>query len=72
MLEPILVHFHLEKELTIEIDVSNKAVSRCLSQLDKLGQLQLVAYYLRKLIEVELNYNMHNKEMLAIVECFRI
>ena len=71
MLEPILVHFYLEKESTMEIDILDKVVSRCLSQLDKLGQLQLVVYYSRKLIEAKLNYNIHNKEMLAIVKCFR-
>ena len=71
MLEPILVHFYLEKELTMEIDILDKVVGECLSQLDKLGQLQLVIYYSRKLIEAKLNYNIYNKEMLAIVECFR-
>ena len=71
MSKPILVYFHLEKESTIETNVLDKVVNRCLSQLDKLGQLQLVVYYLRKLIEVELNYNIYNKEMLAIVECFK-
>jgi len=65
------VHFHLEKESTMETNTLDKVVSRCLSQLDELGQLQLVAYYSRKLIEAELNYNVHDKEMLAIVECFR-
>ena len=56
----------------MEIDVLDKVVSRCLSQLDKLGQLQLVIYYSRKLIEAKLNYNIYNKEMLAIVKYFRI
>ena len=71
MLELILVHFQLEKESTMEMDISNKAIGSCLSQLDKLGQLQLVVYYSRKLTKVELNYNIYNKEMLAIVEYFR-
>ena len=30
-----------------------------------------MAYYLRKLTEAELNYDVHDKELLAIVECFR-
>ena len=71
MLELILVHFQLEKESMIEMDILDKAIGSCLSQLDKLGQLQLVVYYSRKLTKAELNYNVYDKEMLAIVECFR-
>ena len=55
----------------MEMDILDKVISSCLSQLDKLGQLRLVVYYSRKLMEVELNYDVYNKEMLAIVECFR-
>ena len=71
MLELILVYFYLEKESTMEIDILDKVVGGCLSQLDKLGQLQLVVYYSQKLIEAKLNYNIYNKEMLAIIKCFR-
>ena len=71
MSEPILVHFQPKKESTMETDVSDEAIGGCLSQLDKLGQLRLVVYYSRKLMEVELNYDVHDKEMLASVECFR-
>jgi RNase H-like domain found in reverse transcriptase len=30
--------------------------------------LHLIAYYSRKLIGAELNYNVHNKELLAIID----
>ena len=60
-----------EEDLKSFLDILDKAISSCLSQLDKLGQLQLVVYYSRKLTKVELNYNVYNKEMLAIVKCFR-
>jgi hypothetical protein len=34
------------------------------------GKLRPVAFYSRKLIQVELNYDIHDKELLAIVIAF--
>ena len=53
------------------MDILDKAISSCLSQLDKLGQLQLVVYYSRKLTKVELNYNIHDKALLAVINVFK-
>ena len=56
-----------EKELIIETDASNKAIGGCLKQRDDQGKLHLVAYFSRKLTPLEANYNVYNKELLAIV-----
>ena len=39
----------------------------CIVQKYKDGILYLVVYYSRKLILVELNYNIYNKELLIII-----
>jgi len=69
--EPILVIFNLKKPVTVETDVSDKAIRACLSQLDDKAKLRPVAYLSRKMAPAELNYKVHDKELLAIVEAFR-
>jgi RNase H-like domain found in reverse transcriptase len=66
-----LVYFDLEKEAIVEYDTSDKAVGRTLSQKDEKGKLHFIVYYLRKFIAVELNYDIHDKELLVIVEYLR-
>jgi len=51
----------------LEINASDYAIEACLNQLDKEGRLYFIAYYFRKMTLSELNYNIHNKELLAIV-----
>jgi hypothetical protein len=36
------------------------------------GKLCLIVFYLCKLIQAELNYDIHNKELLAIVVAFKV
>jgi RNase H-like domain found in reverse transcriptase len=43
----------------------------CISQPNLEGRLQPVAFYSRKMIPAELNYKIHNKELLVIIEVFR-
>jgi len=35
------------------------------------GRLHLVAFYSKKFSDVELNYYIHDKEMVVIVDCFQ-
>ena len=69
--KPILIYFNIEKALIVETDVSNRAIRAQLRQLDKNRVLRLVAYFSRQLYRVELNYDVYNKELLAIVEMFQ-
>jgi len=66
---PILRIFDPELEATMETDASDKAVGGCLKQKDENGKLHPVAYYSRKLTEPEANYDVYDKELLAIVVC---
>jgi len=50
--------------------MSNFAVGACLYQI-KDGQQRLIAYQSRKLSESEKRYEVHNKELLAIVKALQ-
>jgi hypothetical protein len=67
----MLIIFDLKKPVTVEMDVSDKAIGACLSQPDDKAKLRPVAYLSRKMALVELNYEVHDRELLAIVKAFR-
>jgi len=69
--EPILKHFDPEQPITIETDASDYTIGAICSQPDEKGILHPVAYYSRKLKDPERNYNIHDKELLAIVDALR-
>ncbi len=68
---PILRIFNHEKEAFVETDASDKAIGAVLNQKDENGKLVPTAYYSRKMTEPESNYDIHDKELLAIVEALR-
>jgi hypothetical protein len=69
---PILVHFHPEKPTVVETDASDFALGAVMSQMQpESSRLHPVAYYSHKFKPVEVNYNIHDKEMLAIVAAFK-
>ena len=69
---PILQHFDPGRHIRIETDASGYAISGVLSQMtSETGQWHLVAYYSRKMIPAEMRYEMHDAELLAIVEAFK-
>ncbi len=51
----------------LETNASNFAVGACLYQIED-GQQRLIAYQSRKLSEPEKRYEVHDKELLAIVK----
>ena len=71
MLAPILIAFDPEKETVVETDASDYALGGVISQKGEDGKLHPIAFYSRKLTSAELNYEIHDKELLAIVECLR-
>jgi len=68
---PILTHFIPDTPIIMETDASDYAVTGILSITCADGEICLVAYYSRTLTAPELNYNTHNKELLAIFKAFR-
>jgi hypothetical protein len=69
---PILVQNDPEKEKTLKTDASDYAIGMRLTQPGDDGKPRPIAFYSRKLIQAELNYNIHNKELLAIVVAFKV
>ena len=67
--EPILAHFHPDRETVVETDSSGYAVGGVLSQYDEKGVLRPCAYFSRKNNPHECNYEIYDKEMLAIIRC---
>jgi len=68
---PILTHFILDTPIIVETDASDYAVAGILSITCADGEIRPVAYYSQTLTAPELNYDTHNKELLAIFEAFR-
>ncbi len=68
---PVLTTFDYEKAITIETDASDYAIGACLNQPDESGKLHPVAFYSRTMSSPELNYDIHDKELLAIVEALK-
>jgi len=64
--EPVLKMYDPRLPSRIEIDASNLAIDACFSQKHE-GMWHPVAYLSRKLSSAEQNYDVHDKELLAIV-----
>jgi transposase InsO family protein len=65
------MHFDATRELMVETDASAFAAGAILSQLASDGQWHPVAFWSRKFIPAEMNYKVHDQELLAIIESFR-
>ena len=63
----MLITFDPARKIIVETDLLDKAIRAEISQPDKKERIYLVAFYSRKLTLVELNYNIHDKELLVIV-----
>ena len=68
---PILAIFDPERESTVETDASDGAIGARLTQKDADGKVRTIAYFSRKMTGPELNYDIHDKELLAIVESLK-
>ena len=68
---PILTHWVPDAPLVVETDTLDYAVTGILSIISTDSELQPVAYYSQTLSAPELNYDTHDKELLAIFEAFK-
>jgi hypothetical protein len=66
---PVLVTLELDKEFRMEADASDYATGGVLSMKCKDELWRPVAYISKSLNETERNYEIHDKEMLAVIRC---
>ncbi|KAF7338861.1 Transposon Tf2-12 polyprotein [Mycena sanguinolenta] len=69
--QPVLRHFDPTRPSTLATDASDFALAGVLMQPDDEGHLHPVAFYSRKFTPAEINYEVYDKELLAVVESFR-
>lgn len=69
---PVLRHYDPALQIKVETDASKYACAAIASQLCTVdGQWHPIAFWSRKFIAAEINYETHDQELLAIVEAFR-
>jgi len=66
---PLLVVPDLDREFRVEADASNFTMGGVLSIKGKDNKWRPVAYISKSLNETKKNYEIHNKEMLAVIQC---
>jgi hypothetical protein len=64
----VLAHYRLELPTRVETDALDGVVAAVLSQLQEDDEWYPVAYYSHTMAPAEINYNIHDKEMLAIIQ----
>ena len=68
---PILIVYNPEYECILEINASDGAIEAYLTQKQPDRKPKTIAYFSRKMTGPELNYDIHNKELLVIVEAMK-
>jgi len=63
--------FESEKSIMLEMNASDEAIETCINQSDDKKHLHFIAYYSYKLTVAELNYEIHDKKLLTIVNSFK-
>jgi len=69
---PILMHWVPDAQLVVETDASDYALAAILSIMSKDNEIHPVAFHSRTFSTLELNYDVHDKELLAIFEAFKM
>ncbi len=72
MIELVLVILDLDKEMRVETDASDFAMGGVLLIKCEDKKWELIAYISKLLNGAERNYEIHNKEILAIIRCLKI
>ncbi|KAI3655287.1 hypothetical protein MP638_001659, partial [Amoeboaphelidium occidentale] len=67
----LLLHPQDHKPFIVETDSSDYGIGGVLSQFDDQKVLRPVAFYSRQLNSAERNYEIYDKELLAVHDCFK-
>ena len=66
----ILCHYNLNLKIVVKTDTSDYVSEGILSQYDKNDVLHLIAYFFKKHNSVKCNYEIYDKELMAIICTF--
>jgi len=69
---PILTHWVLDAQLIVETNALDYALAAILSIMTKDNEIHPIAFYSQTFSTLKLNYDVHDKELLAIFEAFKI
>ena len=68
---PVLAHYNVTLETWVKTDSSDFMIIKVLLQMHN-GMLRPVAFFSKKMLLVECNYIIYDKELLAIVKSFKM
>jgi len=68
----VLAVLDLDKEFRVEVDTSNYATKGVLLMKCSDDLWRSVAFISKSLSNIKRNYEIHNKEMLAVVRCLEV
>lgn len=68
---PIIALWQQNKTTVSENDAPGLAIGGCMSQYNEAGQLHPIAHFSKKLSPEEYNYDIHDKELLAVILCLK-
>ena len=63
--------FNSRRLIIMKADASDQVLDSVLSQKNELENLHSVAFHSHKFTDSELNYEIHDKKLLAIVKAFK-
>jgi len=69
--EPVLAIPDIDKEMRVEADASDYVTRGVLSTRCENGKWRPVAFISKSLNTTEWNYEIHDKEMLAVIRCLK-
>lgn len=72
MTTPVLAHYDYEKLSRLETDASYGVVAGVLAQRQEDGSWRPVGYFSESMKGAELNYPIHDKELMAVIKSLRI
>jgi Reverse transcriptase (RNA-dependent DNA polymerase)/RNase H-like domain found in reverse transcriptase len=67
---PVLCHFDPKLPIILETDASDYAIAAILSQVNENNEIHPVAFHSCSIQHTELNYDIHDKELLAVFDAF--
>jgi len=70
--EPILAIPDIDREMRVEADASDYVTGGVLSTKYKDGKWKPVTFISKSLNATERNYEIHDKEMLAVIRCLEV